>query len=69
MYLIECLNNEKTKNCSIIYNNKTELKFSTSLEDVALIEDKQGNSTELTNGLETYVLDYESCLLSDWGIK
>lgn len=69
MYLIECLNNEKTKDCTILYTPQYELKFSTSLEDVAKIDVEDDNVVELTNGIETYCVNYEDSLKSDWGIK
>ena len=46
MYLIECLNNERTKNCNTIYyiegdfENVIPFHFETSLENVALLEEE-----------------------------
>ena len=71
MYLIECFNNEKTKDCTILCNIQSDyiLQFSTSLEDVAKIDIMEENITELTNGIETYSIPYEDSLKDIWGIE
>ena len=40
-----------------------------ALEDVAKIDVEDDNIVELTNGVETYCVNYEDSLKSDWGIK
>lgn len=71
MYLIECFNNEKTKDCTILCNIQSDyiLRFSTSLEDVAKIDIMEENITELTNGIETYSIPYEDSLKNIWRIE
>ena len=71
MYLIECLNNDKTKDCTRLYNIESNyiLQFSTSLEDVAKIDIEDDNIVELTNGKETYSIDYEDSLKNIWRIE
>lgn len=71
MYLIECLNNERTKNCTRLYNIESNytLQFSTSLEDVAKIDIADESIIELTNGIETYSIPYEDSLKDIWGIE
>ena len=71
MYLIECFNNEKTKDCTILCNIQSDyiLQFSTSLEDVAKIDIMEENITELTNGIETYSIPYEDSLKDIWSIE
>lgn len=71
MYLIECLNNEKIKACNKIVNKDLNIKleFSTPLEDVAMIEIKDDNIVELSNGKETYAINYEDSLKNIWSIE
>ena len=71
MYLIECLNNEKTKNCTKLYNKQLNytLRFSSFLEDVAKIDIEDENIVELTNGVETYSIPYEDSLKDVWSIE
>ena len=71
MYLIECLNNERTKNCTKLYNKQSNytLQFSSSLEDVAKIDIEDENIVELTNGVETYSIPYEDSLKPIWSIE
>lgn len=71
MYLIECLNNEKTQDCTRLYNIESNytLQFSTSLEDVAKIDIEDENIVELTNGVETYSIPYEDSLKNIWRIE
>ena len=71
MYLIECLNNEKTKDCTIICNIESDyiLQFNTSLEDVAKIDIMEENIVELTNGVKTYSIPYEDSLKDIWRIE
>ena len=71
MTLLECFNNERTKDCSIIvnYDNDYELVFSTSLEDVAIIEIPEDCIVELNNGIECYCIPYEDFLKNIWGIE
>lgn len=71
MYLIECLNNEKTKDCTIICNIESDyiLQFNTSLEDVAKIDIMEENIVELTNGIKTYSIPYEDSLKAIWRIE
>lgn len=71
MHLIECLNNEKIKDCTKIINRNTgvKLEFSTPLEDVAMIEIEDDNIVELSNGIETYAINYQDSLYDDWRIE
>ena len=71
MYLIECLNNERIKECTKLINkrNKYKLEFSTPLEDVAMIHIEDDNIVELTNKKETYAINYYDSLEDDWGIE
>lgn len=71
MYLIECLNNERTKNCTKLYNKQSNytLQFSSYLEDVAKIDVEDENIVELTNGVETYSIPYEDSLKPVWSIE
>lgn len=71
MYLIECFNNEKTKDCTRLYNIESNytLQFSTSLEDVAKIDIEDENIVELTNGIETYTIQFEDSLKNIWRIE
>lgn len=70
MYLIECLNNERIKDCNKIINldKGYTLQFSTPLEDVAMIEIIDDNIVELTNGKETFAVNYDESVLDKWGI-
>jgi len=71
MYLIECLNNEKTKDCTIICNIESDyiLQFNTSLENVAKIDIIEENIIELTNGFKTYSIPYGDSLKDIWRIE
>lgn len=71
MYLIECLNNERIKDCTKIINkrNNYKLEFSTPLEDVAMISIEDDNIVELTNKKETYAINYYDSLADDWTIE
>lgn len=71
MYLIECLNNEKIKDCTIICNIESDyiLRFNTSLEDVAKFDIIEENIVELTNGIETYSIPYADSLKNIWSIE
>lgn len=60
MYLIECLNNERTKNCNTIYYIEGDFEkvipfhFETSLEDVALLE--EGDEAYLMSENKSYFI-------------
>ena len=71
MSLLECLNNERISICDTIINrdNGTVLKFSTPLEDVAMIEMPEDNLVQLTNGRESYSLNFENSLFEDWSVE
>lgn len=71
MYLIECLNNEKTKDCNTLYNTRYNyrLKFSTSLEDVALLGPLENEEMELNNGHECYAIPYFDSIQNIWRIE
>lgn len=70
MYLIECFNNERTKNCSALYNKESNytIRFNTSLEEVAMTE-SDDNLVELRNESECYCIPYEDSLKNIWGIE
>ena len=71
MYLIECFNNERTKNCTSLYNKESDytIRFSTSLEEVAVIEIEDDDVVELNNGVECYCIPYEDSLENVWSIE
>lgn len=71
MTLHDCLHCADTNECSIIvnYTNDYELKFSTSLDDVAMIEIAEDDTVELTNGKETYAINYRDAVVDHWGIS
>ena len=71
MYLIECLNNERIKECTKIVNTRNcyTLEFSTPLEDVAMIQIPDDNIVELSNQKETYAVPYFDSLADDWTIE
>ena len=71
MYLRECLNNKRTKDCTILCNIESDyiLRFNTSLEDVAKIDILEENITELTNGIKAYSIPYEDSLKDIWSIE
>lgn len=70
MYLIECFNNERTKNCSALYNKESNyiIRFKTSLEDVAMTE-SDDNLIELRNENECYCIPYLDSLKNVWSIE
>lgn len=59
MYLYECLNNERTKNCEIIANPNIPIymDFNTSLENVAMITDDATNEIILLSKDKCYIMD------------
>lgn len=59
MYLHECLNNERTKNCEIITNPNIPIymDFNTSLENVAMIIDDVMNEIILLSKDRCYIMD------------
>lgn len=70
MYLHECLNNERTKYCSIISNSHIPvyMNFLTSLENVAIIEDKDTNEIILLSPERCYIMNnfiVEPCIDED----
>lgn len=71
MFLKECLNNEKSKDCTIIYNERYnyELKFSTTLDNVALINLTEDEEAELNNQHECYSIPYFHAIQNIWRIK
>ena len=70
MTLYECLHSAETKDCTIIvnYTGDYELKFSTFLDDVAQIDIAEEDIVELTNGIETYSINYRDAVTDRWGI-
>lgn len=72
MYLIECLNNNETKNCNtLICNSKMvrlEFTFDTTLEDVAYLQDSDGLIL-ITNHHQNYLVSEEDALSDTWQIK
>lgn len=70
MTLKECFDKADLQHNILINNdNNYELKFSTSLLDVAMIDLKEDNKIELTNENECYSIDYNDSLSNNWEIK
>lgn len=72
MYLIECLNNSKTKECNTLICNtsmlKMEFPFDTTLDEVAYLKDQDGLIL-ITGHNKNYLVTEEDALADIWDMK